>query len=186
MNLEEYSKFIEEHGYYEEKEAVRVVRKILDYHINYNYTEYDSYELYPRFIFSGDREKIEMDLLIILRHPKKRYERKIGVEFKETDMRKVLSQAITRRKYVDYMYVATKNVFLTYKEILIMCFFGLGWIIWEEGFAKMIFPARYTTTDYIFEDIINSILRMKLEEKKEEIKEEIDKIVKLDEFIKEE
>ena len=66
-----------------------------------------------------------------------------------------------------------------------MSFFGIGWIIWEEGFAKIIFPARYTTTDYIFEDLINTALRVKLEEKKEEIKREIDKIVKLDKFIEE-
>ena len=43
-----------------------------------------------------------MDLLMVLKHSNKRYERKIGVEFKETAMEKVLSQACLRKNYVDY------------------------------------------------------------------------------------
>ena len=121
-----------------------------------------------------------MDLLIVLRHEKKLYERKIGVEFKETDTKKVISQAITRKKYVDYMYVATRNVPVTYKEIFLMSYFGIGWIIWEEDFAKMIFPARYTTTEYIFEELINTAIRLKLREKEEKIRE----LARLDDFVR--
>ena len=187
MNFEEYKKFIEERRNKEEREAIRVVDVILKYHVDERWSEYsrDSVELYPHFVFNGEKERIEMDLLIVLKHPNSRYERKIGVEFKETDVEKVLAQACLRKNYVDYMYIATRDIKIDYKHVFIMSFFGIGWIIWEEGFAKIIFPARYTTTDYIFEDLINTALRVKLEEKKEEIKREIDKIVKLDKFIEE-
>lgn len=155
MNFEEYIEFIKRKGNFEEKEAERVVEEILKHHIDYTWTDYsrDNVEFYPHFVFNGEKEKIEMDLLIVLKHPNSKYDRKIGVEFKETAISKVLSQAIIRKNYVDYMYVATKNITLNYKHIFLMSYFGIGWIVWDKSFAKMVFPARYTTTERIFEDL---------------------------------
>ena len=191
MNYEEYKKFIEENANKEESEALEVVNEILRHHIDGNWAEYsrEQVEFYPRFVFNGEKERIEMDLLMILKHEKERYNRKIGIEFKEYDSQKVLSQAITRRKYVDYMYVATRNIAFSYKEVFLMPYFGIGWVIWENGFAKMIFPARYTTTDYIFEEIINLAIELKLGEKQKEIEEKVSSIMEkastLDRFIRE-
>jgi len=181
MNFEEYKKFMEERRNKEEREAIRVVDEILKYHIDYRWTEYDrdDVEFYPHFVFNGEKERIEMDLLMVLKHSNKRYERKIGVEFKETAMEKVLAQACLRKNYVDYMYIATRNIELNYKHILIMSFFGIGWVIWEEGFAKMIFPAKYTSTESVFEELINTALRLKLKEKGEKISD----LMKLDKFM---
>ena len=160
MNLEEYKKFLEENAYFEEKEAIKVVEAILDYHMKGNFIEA---ELFPRFIFNTDKEKLEYDLLIILKHDNKRFERKIGIEFKETDVKKVISQAVARRKYVDFQYIATlSNVWLNYIDMVVMSYFGLGWVIFEKDFAKMIFPARYHHHSDYAESIINFIIEQKL------------------------
>lgn len=188
MNFEEYKEYIKRKGNMEEREAIRVVDEILKYHIDYRWTEYDrgNVEFYPHFVFNGEKERIEMDLLIILRHlERRRYDRKIGVEFKETAMEKVLAQACLRREYVDYMYIATRNIKLNYRHFFIMSYFGIGWIIWDKEFAKMIFPARYTTTEDIFDELINTALRLKLEEKEGEIREKIRELARLDDFIRE-
>ena len=191
MDYEEYKKFIEENANKEEREAIRVVDEILRQHIDRTCAEYikSKAKFFPRFVFNGDKERIEMDLLIVLEHPKQRYDRKIGVEFKETDADKVIAQAIVRRKYVDYMYIATRDIPFTYKEVFLLSYFGIGWIIWKEDFTKMIFPARYTTTEYIFEEIINLAIELKLREKQKEIEEKVSSIMKkastLDRFIHE-
>lgn len=177
MNLEEYKKFLEENAYAEEFEAIKVVKEVLDYHYLFNEAKYSKPELYPRFILNTDKEKLEYDLLIILRHDNKRFERKIGIEFKDTDIKKVISQAVARKKYVDYQYIATMNVWLNYTDIVVLSYFGIGWVIYMKDFAKMIFPARFNNVGYA-ESIVDFIINQKLKKEADKLKKEIDTKVK--------
>jgi len=191
MNLEEYKKFLESNGNKEEREAIRVIDEILKQHIDRTWAEYykSKVKLFPRFVFNGDKERIEMDLLIILEHSKQHYNRKVGVEFKETDVNKVIAQAIIRRKYVDYMYIATRDIPFMHREVFLLSYFGIGWIIWMEDFAKMIFPARFHYPTDSIEDMVNFLIEQKLKKEVDKLKEEIDKKVneareKLDRWLK--
>jgi len=183
MDINEYKKFIMEKGYKEEREAINIVNVILQYH---NQKGYD-FSLYPRFIANIDGEKLEYDLLIILKGERK-FERKIGIEFKQNDIKKVISQAVARRKYVDYQYIATKNIWLNYDDIAVMCYFGLGWIIYMDNFAKIIFPSRFYDTGITTRSILNFIIHEKLRKEADKVvKEAVDKIKervsKLDKWI---
>ena len=179
MNIEEYKKFLELKGNKEEQEALRVVDVILNHYVDYSWANYSrkNAEFYPRFFFKDDKNRIEMDLLIILPHERKRFERKIGVEFKESDAKKVISQAVIRKKYVDYMYIATRNIMFTHEDVIILSYFGIGWVIWGKNFAKIIFPARFHHVGYV-DSVVNFIIEEKLKKEAEKLKREIDMKIK--------
>lgn len=163
MNLEEYRRWLEENGNQEEKCAVEVVESILRYHPG----NYDEVQLYPRHLLTRERERIEFDLIIKLVHEKRHLDKLIGVEFKEYDIAKVVRQAATRRDFVDYMYIATRDVAMDYYEVFILCYFGIGWVIWEEGFAKVIVPARYGNPGHKIRNMVSAMLEQLVEERVE-------------------
>ena len=110
MNLEQYKKWLEEHANKEERQAYAVVERIVEYHQNRAYANLmKDVDVFPRKKLNG----LEFDLVIYLHIKSKRPEHRtredilIGVEFKESDMNKVIKQAIARREFVDYMYIAT-------------------------------------------------------------------------------
>ncbi len=144
MNLEEYRRWLEENGNQEERKAYEVAEWIIKYHLA-DVKAYDWEEgLLPRFWYTAHDEKLEFDLLIKLKWVNKRkYERWIGIEFKETDFRKVVTQAVARSSYVDYMWVATNMVIPDTATLLELIDYGIGWVIWDDNFVKILIPARY-------------------------------------------
>ncbi len=166
MNLEEYRQWLRQNGNKEEESAVEVVRQILRYHTDGNYEEV---QLYPRHILTREKERIEFDLLIKLVHEKKYLDKLIGVEFKEFDTAKVVRQAARRRDFVDYMYIATRDVAMDYQDVFILCYFGIGWVIWDEGFAKVIVPARYGNPGYKIRKMVDTMVSRLVEERVEKL-----------------
>jgi len=139
MNLEEYKKFLEENGYNEEINALGVVNEILDYHME----GYRDVQLFPHHVIKRGNNRFEFDLVIHLIHKYEGFNKWIGVEFKEFDVKKVVRQAVARREFVDYMYIATRWVHLDFDDLLLLSYEGIGWVIWNEELAKLIVPSKY-------------------------------------------
>jgi len=178
MNAEEYKKWLKENANQEEAMAFEVAQKIVRFHEK-EYADESAVEYFPRYILIKDKERVEFDLLIKItwKTGKRKYERLIGVEFKEHDVKKVLMQAVRRSMFVDYMYIATRNVWLDYEDVFILAYFGLGWIIWENGFVKLITPSRYMVKSYTFNRLLNQAIDTIIEDKiREKVEKEIDKI----------
>jgi len=142
MKKEQYIKWLENNGNLEEKEAIKVVDEILDYHLRR--ANYGIAQFFPHTKFKN----MEFDLIILLANKEKKlknvdyFDRVIGVEFKEADTWTVINQAIERKPCVDYQYVATRNVWFSHTEIFLLMFFGIGWVVWEKGWAKLLVPAK--------------------------------------------
>lgn len=143
MNLEEYRRWLSQNGNKEEAQADRVAEVVLNFH-SPEHNDYN-YSLHPRKVVHFDGGKLEFDLLVHLSWTGDNghiYDRLIGVEFKETDMCKVVKQAVARRDLVDYMYIATRNVWLSERELMQLFFYNIGWIVWfDDGFAKLVLPS---------------------------------------------
>lgn len=172
MNLEEYKEWLEKNGNKEEEGAINAVEKILEHHKT---TRTEFVQFFPHFRYKG----IEFDLLILLSDKKIDinkldevigFHRLIAVEFKETDIRKVVGQAIVRKEFVDYIYVATKYSTYDYVDIFLMALFGIGWILFDKNFAKIILPARfYDTQKYKIKELVDVLLNQKFKEVVEEV-----------------
>jgi hypothetical protein len=173
MNLEEYKSWLKKNGNKEEAMAYEVAKRIIDWHLEYNDVVEHEIELYPHFWYEGAEERLEYDLLIKLRWRNRRqYERLIGIEFKELDFRKVVTQAIARRDYVDYMWIATQMVVPDPAAFLELIDLGIGWVIWEDdGFIKILVPARFGRGHLV--DLIEYLARREVEKAVKKIVEEI-------------
>ena len=153
MNLDEYREWLDKNGNQEEKMAYEIAKEVIEYHLSYNSPDDWSEKLYPRKWVRNEKDNLEFDLLIELNWKQstwtgeRKYRRIIGIEFKETDFRKVVDQAILRSRYVDYMWIATRDVFADEFSFLEMLEHGIGWIIWDEDFVKILFPAKYTKSE---------------------------------------
>lgn len=103
------------------------------------------------------------------------YERVIGVEYKDTDFPKAISQAIDRRQYVDYQYIVIKlraydlitnfwDDLATAKE------HGIGILTVDyRGFPEMLLRAKYTKSKKtVYKEVMEWL------EKQEQGKEEED------------
>lgn len=143
MKLEEYKEWLKEKGNNEEVMAYEIAKKIIWWHDEGRGAEE---EIFPRHILTEGNERIEFDLLIKLKWETngRTYERLVGVEFKETDMKKVIMQAIRRRDYVDYMYIATRNLLIDFIDLFHLADFQIGWLIYDEEdrFVKLLVPSR--------------------------------------------
>ena len=181
MNLEEYREWLKQNANQEEAKAYEVAQEIINYHSTFWYrSEKFEVELFPRKVITHEGDRLEFDLIMVFEWVtdtfghKRTYTRTVGVEFKETDIRKVIQQAIRRRDFVDYMYIATRNVVLDHLEHILMAEFGIGWVIWDEDFAKMIIPSHYkypvhsivNIIDYLAEKAVEGQLEKKLKELK--------------------
>jgi len=189
MNLEEYRKFIKERGFKEEEGAVEVVKEIYEYHKWGGYTvSYSDLEVYPRKVLNYENSRIEFDLLIVLKHDEdKRYDRKIGVEFKETDIDKVIQQAMVRRPFVDYMYIATRNIDIDYYHLIILSYLGIGWVVYFSDInrAKLVLKAYYNYDAVRLKNVIDAIIDRHVETRISNIEREVDeKLSKLDNWLK--
>ena len=174
MNLEEYRRWLKENGNQEERMAYEVAKRIIDWHLAYNDVVEHEIEIYPQFWYKSSKERLEYDLLIKLKWRNRRnYERLIGVEFKELDFRKVVTQAIARRDYVDYMWIATQMVIPDPATFLELVDLGIGWVIWDEDdrFIKILVPARFGRGHLV--DLIKYLARKEVEKAVKEIVEEI-------------
>jgi len=174
MNLEEYREWLKENGNNEEVMAYEVAKRIVNYHMTVNWASDYEVRCYPRKVFQTDKERLEFDLILEVEwESNRKYKRLIGIEFKETDFSKVIVQAIARRDFVDYMYIATRNVIVDPLDILRLVDFGIGWVIWEEGFVKLMFPAKYCRCSqvyrllrYLAEKAVEDVIReMKAEDR---------------------
>jgi len=174
MNLKEYKKWLEEHANKEERQAYAVVERIVEYHQNRAYANLmKDIDVFPRKKLNG----LEFDLLIYLHIKSKRPEHRtredilIGVEFKESDLNKVIKQAIARREFVDYMYIATNCRAWDVEQIFLLALYGIGWVFWDNQFVKIILePRRYanrvdTLIDYLFDDKLREIIDEQIDEK---------------------
>jgi len=172
VDLEEYKEWLRENANKEEEGALNVVEKILKHHET-GRTKF--VQLFPHFRYKG----IEFDLLILLSNKKMDinkldetlgFHRLIAVEFKETDIRKVVGQAIVRKEFVDYIYVATKYSAYDYVDIFLMALFGIGWILFDKNFAKIVLPAKfYDTQKYKIKELVDVLLSQKFKEVVEEV-----------------
>lgn len=188
MNLEEYRKFIKEKGFKEEEGAVEVVKEIYEYHKWGRYTvSYSDLEVYPRKVLNYENNRIEFDLLIVLKHDEdKRYDRKIGVEFKETDIDGVVRQAMVRRPFVDYMYIATRNIDIDYYHLIILSYLGIGWVVYFSDInrAKLVLKAYYNYDSVRLKNVIDGIIDRHVETRISDIERKVDeKLSKLDNWI---
>lgn len=167
-NLEQYKRFLEEKGNFEEREALAVVKELVSYHTEG--TKLRLVDLQPHLWVEGEGERFEIDLLLTLASETKyqgrrfRAERKIAVEFKESDIKRVISQAVTRKPYVDYVYIATRSwVTLDYYDLFVMGYYGIGWVIWDKDFAKIIVPAKFHAPVHALEYLVEDAVRRHLE-----------------------
>ncbi|WP_297550580.1 hypothetical protein [Thermococcus sp.] len=168
VNLEQYKKFLAEKGNIEERNAIGVVDVIVGHHTYGNNLRLT--ELYPHVWLNGEEEKLEFDLLIELEGKSSfnghviKTKRTIGVEFKEDNVKKVLAQAIARRPYVDYLYIATRSwVHMDFDDLFVMGYYGIGWVIWDEDFAKMIVESRWRQPSESLRYMVERAVRIHLE-----------------------
>jgi len=167
MDLEEYKEWLKNNANNEEYAAYEVVDTILWWHtLNQGGINPKKVRLYPRYIFTIDGEKYEFDLLIVLEQQKT--EKKISVEFKETDVRKVVKQAAARRAFVDYSYIATTPTWMTIESLFIMAYLGIGWIVWGKDdcgkFAHMVLPSYYKYTSRELPFPLNFFVDLRLDD----------------------
>lgn len=182
MNLEEYKEWLKENANEEEKKAYEVAKAIINYHES-EWSDCEA-DLLPRAIVKGEKERLEFDLLIKLtmKGRQRTTERLIGVEFKETDIRKAVHQAVVRRPYVDYQYIATRFVLMDYIDLFYMASYSIGWVVWSEDFVKIVVASRMQTPYAHMRELVTAMV-------KEIVKEEVDREVRrrletLDRFIK--
>ena len=178
MKLEEYKEWLKKNGNLEELKAYEVAKKIIKYHESeYNETRA---ELFPRKVITSRKERIEFDLVIkLVFNGKKTTERLIGVEFKENDIQKVIHQAVIRRPYVNYQYIAIRPVFLNYSDIFLLSAYSIGLVLWDEDFVKLLVPSRYRLPS---PDLYYIVHKMVKEAVKEKVREEL---ATLNKFVKE-
>lgn len=165
MTKEEYCEWLKDNGNKEEKKACDVVNLILEKHLEERgYTV--GYDVYfePHKLVTFEDKRLEYDLIIYLVHKDGNsvYDRKISVEFKEWDMRKVVYQAIKRSWYVDYSYIATRDIAPPPEVLIEMIYMGIGWVVWGENFAFMPLHAYMRYGDRLG-NIISDLVRLKLE-----------------------
>ncbi len=164
MKLEEYKEWLKENGNYEEVMAYEIAKKLIWFHESEYYETVE--DLFPRHILTKGNERIEFDLIIKLSwktNTGRKFERLIGVEFKETDMKKVILQAIRRREYVDYMYIATRNLIVDYIDLFHLADFQIGWIIYTEDFVKLLIPSRMYPSTAVY-DLLKALARKAVDE----------------------
>lgn len=155
MTKDEYFNWLEKNANKEEAAAEKVVEEIIRIHSEKHISSAEHYTPYfkPHHVIVVDvptcerKVRIEFDLLMLLKHNKyEGFNKFIGVEFKEYDSSTVVEQAIVRRLYVDYMYIALKRYsYIKPEDVLLLSYFGIGWIMWdtEPKFAYSIFSATY-------------------------------------------
>jgi hypothetical protein len=143
MKIEEYKEWLIDNGNKEEEYAYEVTKEIVNWHTLHIDISVDV-NCYPRKIIQTRREKIEFDLVIQLEwYSNHYYKRLIGVEFKDTDVEKVIDQAIIRRRFVDYMYIATANIAINPEQLLRIVDYGIGWVVWGKDFTKLVFLSKF-------------------------------------------
>jgi len=172
MKLEEYADWLKQNGNYEERAALQVVEKIVRWHMHDRSAKEYNVEVFPHHILTKNRERIEFDLVIEINYITIKHEFKrrllVGVEFKEYDLQKAVRQAIRRRDFVDFMWIATRNVVADPSSLFYMVDFGIGWLIWDDsGFVKMLLAARQTygnSVTSLVESIAERAIQRKLKE----------------------
>ncbi|HDD57137.1 MAG TPA: hypothetical protein ENF43_01295 [Thermoplasmatales archaeon] len=187
MNLKQYKNWLKKHANKEEQQAYEVAKLIIDYH-TYE-LDYEDVKIFPRKRFNG----IEFDLLIYIYKKSSRPENRtgrdilIGVEFKETDLDKVIKQAIARKEFVDYMYIATCCRVWNIEQLFLLALYGIGWIFWDGKYVKLILePKRYANKvnillNHIFDNRLREMIDEAIKEKLEQIDEKIQR--RLDEWL---
>ena len=189
MRLDEYKLWLEEHANKEERRAYDIAEQIVDYHLDRTFSNmFKNVEIFPRKKFKG----IEFDLLIYIYAKSKKPAQRtredilIGVEFKETDLNKVIAQAVMRREFVDYMYIATRCRSWDIQQIFLMALFGIGWFYWDNNFVKLILePRRYANKvndllDYLFDSKLEKLFDEAIDRKLKSIEERVQR--RLDEW----
>ena len=187
MNLKQYKKWLEEHANKEECQAYKVAELIVDYH-TFRF-DYEGIKIFPRKKFKG----MEFDLLIYIYKKSSKPENRtgrdilIGVEFKENDMDKVIKQAIARKEFVDYMYIATCCRVWNVEQLFLLALYGIGWILWDGDYVRLILePKRYankvdTLINYLFDRKLREVIDDAIERRLKQIDEKIQR--RLDEWV---
>ena len=171
LTFEEYRQWLDKNKNKEEAMAKEVVNAILKEHVQNRWiaSDYEPYFI-PRKVINIDGNKLEFDLIIHLKDTTVRdnnrvFDRLIAVEFKETDLHKVVRQAISRRWYVDYMYIATMPLPMAPRELLLMSYMHIGWVVWskENDFAFVVLRSFSRDSDRL-DNIVFSIVEHRLSE----------------------
>ena len=166
MDFDSYERWLEENGNREEKQAIAIVSKILKYH-RLNISEV---KFFPRKVIKRGRERVEFDLIMAYKLKRFKVERLIGVELKESDFQKAVHQAIVRKEFVHYMYIAVREPLLRFElpSLLLMTYYGIGLLVWNDKTALLIVPSIMTTPDYIrLEQLIGKLIQAQIETMKQ-------------------
>ncbi|WP_297090899.1 hypothetical protein [Thermococcus sp.] len=149
VNLEEYREWLKENGNLEEAKAPEVIEKVVKRHLSkLNWKSY-KIDISPRKVFKVDGKHYECDATVKLTWQawdNKTRSMMIGIEFKEWDFSKVVSQAVHRKRFFDYMYIATRPVTLSLSwnpyDFALLIKHGIGWVLWSEDFVYILLPAK--------------------------------------------
>lgn len=149
VNLEEYREWLKENGNLEEAKAPEVIERIVKRHLSkVNWQSY-SLDIMPHKVFKADGKHYECDVALKLKWQSwdgKTRSAMIGIEFKEWDFSKVVEQAVYRRRFFDYMYIATRPVALTLSwepyDFALLIKYGIGWVLWSEELVYLLLPAK--------------------------------------------
>ena len=162
LTLEQYREWLKEHGNNEEHKAADVAERIIEYQ-TYHYVttpfgEEPHVVLFPRQMVKADGKRYECDLVIEItwRTMYRKLSRmmRIGVEFKEWDFQTVVAQALERKPFFDFMYIATRPhvLSLTYDPIMFNWLIkeGIGWVLWDDDLVYLLLPAKKRWMDAEF------------------------------------
>ena len=169
MNYGELEKWHKENANCEEKCMFNVIEKILYYHN----LDKKSTMFYPRKVLTSKKERIEFDLLISYRDNR---ERIIGIEFKEMDFQKAVFQAIVRRNFLDYIYVAIQEPINRFEipDLFLVTYYGIGLIVWSDKNALLVLKSKMHHPDpNRMEELLDCVLKERLKRiftKQEQIK----------------
>ena len=164
MTRDEYCEWLKENGNKEEKSACKVVDIILKEHLGdrWHVTDFDAF-FEPHKVMVIDDERIEFDLIISLvaKNGYHGYDKKIAVEFKEIDAKKVVWQAARRLWFVDYAYIATRETYMPPEALIVMSFLGIGWIVWNEERAFLVLKSFCRYGDRV-SGVLSELVALKL------------------------
>jgi len=170
MNFQEYKKWWEENKNYEEEMAPVIIEEICKMHE----IDIDKVQIYPRKVINTENGRIEFDLLIKYQDGWKR-EKLIAIEFKEENFRKAIHQAVIRREYVDYIYVAVIPPILSYEyaDFFVMLCYGIGLVVWNCENAMIIFKSAYQyPSEYRIKEVIGKLSAVMVQKVLSELEKE--------------
>ncbi|RLG16710.1 hypothetical protein DRN69_00050 [Candidatus Pacearchaeota archaeon] len=173
MKWGEYLKWLDKNRNREERHSKAIVEEVARVHD----FSVDNVRIFPRRKISG----LEFDLLLEYKTPVKETERNVGItympykktreekilgiEFKEDKFITAVEQAIKRRPYVDYIYVAALAPLEVWNltGFFQLIYYGIGLVGWTyNGKALCLIKSscrvRHRMRYFVFEDLVAKVV----------------------------